>query len=332
MNTLITSVGRRAYLVDFFRKAMAEGDRLLGADCNPHAPALELFDEALLLPPTGDDRYAETLLRACVENEIELVVPINDLELPILARERARFAERGVFVLVSSPDVVDICSDKFRTAEFLVSHGFLAPRTFFDLAAAQRALEHGEISFPLLVKPRRGSASVGIVQVENQVQLEQEWNLHRRCDDIIQEHLGTGHYSLHGFSSGSGHPDLVIGLRVLYKTRGECYKAITVDDDELHRLGMRLGESLPMLGPWCVDVMQTPNGFVILEINPRIGGGYPVSEFAGGAFPRRIMALAAGDPVVSDPAAYEPGVAMLKLYTTIPEDGDWRKRRLQTYD
>ena len=332
MNLLITSIGRRAYLAEFFREALEPGDALFAADSDRHAPSLELFDRAFLIPPAAEPGYVGAMHDLCVEHEIDLVVPINDTELPILAREKRAFASHGTRILVSSPDVVEICADKYKTHQFLLESGIPTPATYASLEEAEAALERGDVEFPLLVKPRRGSASLGIVRVESLVQLRQEWALERRRDDMIQEYLGANHLSLHVFSDEAGHPDIVIGLRVLYKTRGECYKAVTIDDPGLLRVGQNLAAHLPVVGPWCVDVMAARGQLLVLEINPRLGGGYPVSHFAGAEFPRSILALAAGsslDPLYA--SGCQSNVTMLKQYTASMSERNWEGARLDSY-
>ena len=233
--------------------------------------------------------------------------------------------------MISSPEVVEICADKYKTHEFLLAGGIPTPATYSSLDEAEAALERGDVSFPLLVKPRRGSASLGIVRVENLVQLRQEWDLERRRDDMVQEYLGANHLSLHVFSDAEGSPDVVIGLRVLYKTRGECYKAQTIDDPALLRLGQDLAAWLPVIGPWCVDVMAVEGRLLVLEINPRLGGGYPVSHFAGAEFPRRILALAAGESLDPPSTGYRRGVTMLKQYTASMGESGWEEARFTAY-
>ena len=331
MNVLITSIGRRAYLAEFFREALGPEDELFAADSNRHAPSLELFDRAFLIPPATETGYVEALRAVCSNHQVDIVVPINDGELPILARERAAFEEAGTHIVISSPEVVEICADKYRTHEFLLESGIPTPATFASLEEAEVALERGEVEFPLLMKPRRGSASLGIVKVEDLTQLRQEWNLDRRRGDMVQEFLGTDHLSLHIFSDAEGTPDLVIGLRVLYKTRGECYKAETIDDPALDRLGHELAAHLPVVGPWCVDVMAINGRLVVLEINPRLGGGYPVSHFAGAEFPQRMLALATGRPLDPPLDGHRSGVTMLKQYTASMAENGWEEGRLTSY-
>jgi len=331
MNVLITSIGRRAYLAEFFREALGPEDGLFASDSNRHAPSLGLFDRAFLVPLATETGYVEALRTVCSDHQVDIIVPINDSELPILARERAAFEEAGTRIVISSPEVVEICADKFRTHEFLLRNGILTPATFVSLEEAEAALERGEVAFPLLVKPRRGSASLGIVKVEDLTQLRQEWNLDRRDGDMVQEFLGTDHLSLHIFSNAEGAPDAVIGLRVLYKTRGECYKAETIDDPSLDRLGHELAAHLRVVGPWCVDVMAVNGRLVVLEINPRLGGGYPVSHFAGADFPKRILALATGRPPDPPLDGHQPGVTMLKQYTASMGENGWEEDRLTSY-
>src|SRR5690606_35777472 len=95
-----------------------------------------------------------------------LLLSLNDLELPLLARHRDRFRARGTTAVVSSPEVIDICFDKWATGQFLAACGIAGPKSFLSLHDAQTALDRRELALPLVIKPRWGSASIGIAYVE----------------------------------------------------------------------------------------------------------------------------------------------------------------------
>lgn len=331
MNILITSIGRRAYLIKFFREALDSEDKLFVADCDPYAPALELGDKAFIIPRAFDEGYTGALLELCKDRHVDAVIPINDLELPILARNKALFAEEGIKVLVSDPEVIDICTDKYRTYEFLIWNGFRAPKTYIKLNDALQDFRAGAISFPLMVKLRKGSAGQGLVQVEDMEELRQEWELKRRGEDIISEYVGSEHYGLDIFSDCSGKPIAVFGVKVLYRKRGETYQAVSILDGKLIRTGVELANKIKLCGPWDVDLMATQEGYSILEVNPRLGGCYPVSHFAGADFPRKIISLIKGEALQNEIGDYKDGVVMLKQYTALKGITEGMERKFTRY-
>ena len=162
INILLTSAGRRNYLVEYFREALRGRGRVFAADARAGAPALQEADGVVVMPPADDPHYVDALLEFCEAQRIGLLVPLSDLELPGLAAARARFAALGTTVLVSSPAVIGRCADKWATYDFLRLHGLRTPATYLNLADAQRALAEGRERFPLVLKPRWGSAALGL--------------------------------------------------------------------------------------------------------------------------------------------------------------------------
>src|SRR5574340_1524927 len=173
MNGLLTSVGRRNYLVDYFREALGREGQVFVADANPFAPAAREADRAFTVPLVKHPDYFDALLDICRRNDVGLLLSLNDLELPRLARQRDRFERAGIHVVISRPEVIDICADKLATAEFLQSQGLPVPRAYVGLKELHQALEAGEISFPLVIKARWGSGSIGLGFVESQLDLEE---------------------------------------------------------------------------------------------------------------------------------------------------------------
>jgi len=114
------------------------------------------------------------------KKRITPLVSLNDLELPLLARHSARFRDVGTIPVISSPEVVDMCFDKWRTFKFLKASDLEAPNTYLSLADAQEALTRGDITFPLVVKPRWGTASIGIQYSDDDEELELDYMLAKK--------------------------------------------------------------------------------------------------------------------------------------------------------
>lgn len=167
MNVLLTCAGRRNYLVHAFREAVGPRGRVFVADARADASALGEADAGFVLPPVADVEYLDRLLALCREQSVGLLVPLNDHELPLLAAHRARFRAIGTRVVVAAPSVVAMCADKWATYTFLRARGIPTARTYRTFADARAALVCGEISFPLVLKPRWGSGSVGVEYVHD---------------------------------------------------------------------------------------------------------------------------------------------------------------------
>ena len=177
MNILFTCAGRRTYLLKYFKENLTEGDKVVATDMQLSAPALQVADVKLQVPAVYDPEYVNITLDICREQEIDALLSLNDLELPILAENKARFEQLGVKVVVSSPEVIDIAFDKYKTAQWVESLGLVAPKTYVRLEDAKRALAAGEIEFPLFMKPRWGSGSIGLESIADMEELDIYYNL-----------------------------------------------------------------------------------------------------------------------------------------------------------
>jgi carbamoyl-phosphate synthase large subunit len=172
MNILFTCAGRRTYLLKYFKVNISEGDKIIATDMQLTAPAVQVADIKLQVPAVYDPNYIDITLDICKQYNIDALISLNDLELPILADNKAKFEQIGVKVIVSSPEVIDICFDKYKTAQWTESIGLNAPKTYVTLASAKDALAKGEISFPLFMKPRWGSGSIGLETIDDMEELD----------------------------------------------------------------------------------------------------------------------------------------------------------------
>ena len=177
MNILFTCAGRRTYLLKYFKENMSAEDKVVATDMQLSAPALQAADVKLQVPAVYDPKYIDITLNICKEQEIDALISLNDLELPILAENKAKFEALGVTVIVSDPEVIDIAFDKYKTAQWVESIGLNAPKTYVTLASAKEALTKGEIAFPLFMKPRWGSGSIGLETIDDMEELDIYYHL-----------------------------------------------------------------------------------------------------------------------------------------------------------
>ena len=319
MNILFTCAGRRTYLLKYFKENMAEGDKVVATDMQLSAPALQAADVKLQVPAVYDPEYVKITLRICEEQKIDALISLNDLELPILAENKAKFEALGVKVIVSAPQVIDIAFDKYKTAQWVESLGLVAPKTYVRLADAKEALAKGEIEFPLFMKPRWGSGSIGLESIADMEELDIYYNLLMKKikktilatasvgDEyiMIQEKLTGNEFGLDIMNDLTGKNVAVSVKQKLAMRAGETDKAVTVDLPEVREMGKKIGESLGHIGNLDVDIMQRADGaYCVLELNPRFGGGYPFSYEAGVNMPKAIIQWVKGEEV--DPAILQP--------------------------
>lgn len=319
MNILFTCAGRRTYLLKYFKENMAEGDKVVATDMQLSAPALQAADVKLQVPAVYDPEYVNITLKICKEQKIDALISLNDLELPILAENKAKFEALGVKVIVSDPQVIDIAFDKYKTAQWVESLGLVAPKTYVRLADVKEALAKGEIEFPLFMKPRWGSGSIGLESIADMEELDIYYNLLMKKikktilatasvgDEyiMIQEKLTGNEFGLDIMNDLTGKNVAVSVKQKLAMRAGETDKAVTVDLPEVREMGKKIGEALGHIGNLDVDIMQRADGaYCVLELNPRFGGGYPFSYEAGVNMPKAIIQWVKGEEV--DPAILQP--------------------------
>lgn len=315
MNILFTCAGRRTYLLKYFKENLAEDDKIVATDMQLSAPALQLADIKVQVPAVYDPKYVDITLGICRKYAIEALISLNDLELPILAENKALFEAIGVKVIVSDPKVIDICFDKYKTAQWTESIGLNAPKTYVRLADAKKALAAGEIAFPLFMKPRWGSGSIGLETIDDMEELEIYYHLLMKKikktilatasvgDEyiMIQEKLTGKELGLDVMNDLQGNNVGVSVKQKLAMRAGETDKAITIDLPEVREMGRIIGENLKHIGNLDVDIMQRANGdYCVLELNPRFGGGYPFSYEAGVNMPLAIIKWLRGEEVPSE--------------------------------
>lgn len=308
MNVLLTSVGRRVKLVDFFAQALQKnGGQVFAADAANTAPGLYRARQGFIVPGVDDKAYADRIMEICIKHNIRLVVPFIDPELPVLAAARQAFAQRGITVLVSSPQVVAIAGDKLKTAGFFHSCGVSAPHTMpgeeIEGAAA-------EINFPAVVKPRFGSAGAGVHVCRDDEELL--FYLARVPHPIVQGYAPGDEVTMDILCDLEGNCLSIVPRKRLKVRGGEVERAVTVYDEELLALGARVAGALKPVGPINVQCFVSPDGVLFTEINPRFGGGYPLSHTAGAGFPEKIVRLARGERVSPAIGRYERGLVMMR--------------------
>lgn len=304
MNILFTCAGRRNYLIRYFREAF-KGGNMIAADLSPTAPALAEADIAVTVPEVDDPGYIEELCQIVKMHDIKLIISLNDLELPVLAKNRAAFDDYNCRVLVSGEEVIDTCFDKLKTIRFANELQIQVPETYTNYKSALEAISDKVMNYPLVVKPRWGSSSIGLEFPEDEEELKLAYDLiNHRLDRsilskassadrknaiIIQRKINGNEYGVDVINNLHGEHVAVIVKKKLGMRAGETDKAMTVRHNRLKKMASLIGEKLGHIGNLDCDFFEDDNGeLYLLEMNPRFGGGYPFSHEAGANLPKAI--------------------------------------------
>lgn len=310
-NILFTSAGRRVSLIRHFKKTLNDMNltgKIVTADLKRNAPAPFVSDYRELVPRVTDPGYIGVLKGICRQYKIKLLIPLIDTELVLLSHHKAEFAEMGVEVLVSSAETNEICFDKRKTHEFFKRAGVKSP----EILEPEKVLSDPEAPYPFLLKPVNGSCSVGVTKINN----AKELNFFREyiAEPILQELIVGDEYTLDVLVDFDGSVYSIVPRLRIETRAGEISKGMTVKNPALMAAGMKVVEALPgAVGCITVQCFLTGEGDIkFIEINPRFGGGFPLSIQAGADFPRWIIEMMLGNkrPIAVDD--WQDGVVMLR--------------------
>lgn len=291
MKILFTSVGRRVELMQAFRKAADElgvSLTIIGADITASAPALFFCDETKIVCRIREPEYIPQLLEICETEKIDCLIPTIDTDLLLLAENKEKFKAIGTKVLISAVDKVKLCRDKRYTADYFMSVGLKSPVPVDDAAKYN-------LGFPAFIKPKDGSSSIDAYKVNSAEELEEY--VKKVNDYIVQPFISGREFTIDIFCDYEGNPVYITPRERLAVRAGEVLKTrIHQDDTMIHEMLDLVADYKPC-GQITVQLIQdevTRDNYYI-EINPRFGGGAPLSIKAGADSAKAVIRMLNGE-------------------------------------
>lgn len=304
MNILFTGVGRRIELLQAFRNAalvLNKELKIYGADMAGTAPALAYCDYVRRVVAMKDPGYIQNLLNICAADNINLLIPTIDTDLLVLSENKERFEEIGTRVMISAPEMIRICRDKNNISKFFVDCGLHAPLPVNDW----REYTAG---FPAFIKPKDGSSSINAFRVDYGEELEVYAG---QIEDYIVQPFVNGHeYTIDIFCDWNGNPISIVPRERLQVRAGEVLKTQIYMGLVMIQEMKTLCKAFKPCGPMTVQLIRDDKGIDwYIEINPRFGGGAPLSMKAGARSAEAILKLMDGEKVsyctdIADGAIY----------------------------
>ncbi len=311
MNLLILSAGTRNKVVQYFKKEVGAEGKVVATDCSNLAPAVYDADRFYLVPRITAPGYLDRILEICREEQIDGVFSLIDPELSLLAKERERFLAVGTVPIVSDYELTETCLDKFRMYQMLCRMQIPTGRCFVDKEAFYRAVEEGEISYPVFIKPVRGSASINI----NKVNSREETDLLFTLDDdlMIQEYMDGQEYGADVYIDMiSGRCTSIFVKKKIKMRAGETDKSVSIKNEKLFTMIRNFVEECGFRGMIDIDIFEIDGCFYISEVNPRFGGGYPHAYACGVNMPAAVIRNLAGQENEVDIGNYAENICMMK--------------------
>jgi carbamoyl-phosphate synthase large subunit len=256
-----------------------------GTDTTALSSAFQLCDKKFLVKPVTHRNYIKQLLEIVKTNKVKLLVPTVDLDLKLLAKNKSKFSALGCFVLVSSPEVVDICQDKRKTFQFLKKNNFDTPVTM----SAKTALAKKKLNWPYFLKPWDGYASRGTAIIKSRRELLFFSKKIPNC--IAQEFVEGSEYTCDVYVDFNMKVRCVVPRKRIEVRTGEVSKGQVVKNSRIMNKAVEVVEKLGA-GPGVITLqlfLTEGDKVKFIEINPRLGGGVPLSIKAGADFPKWIL-------------------------------------------
>ncbi len=298
MNILLSCVGKRGYIADFFVKELGDQCKVVGTSNSRWTVGFDHCHKNCILPNVGSPEYIPALLELCQKEQIDTLLSFFDYDVYILSQHLDQFRAIGVTPIIPSPQVCTIAFNKYLTALFLEANGLPTPKTYMSLKKAMAALENGDLTFPVFVKPAFGYASKDLYRVYNLQDMITHFTNHKGM--IIQEFIKGVEYSYDLFNDLEGKLVTMVCKRKILMRSGETDKSETIYNTKMMEIGKRLAEVVGHVGPMDVDLMMQDGKPYILELNPRFGGGYPNSYYAGANYVKLIIDLVRRDQAALD--------------------------------
>ncbi len=311
MNILILSAGTRNKVVQYFRKALSGRGLVIATDCSDLAPAIYNADKYYIVPRMTAPGYLNDILDICKKEQVDGVLSLIDPELSLLAEHMEDFEMIGTTVIGSSYELCEMALDKFRMYGWLVEHGYKCANSYMDKAAFYADVDSGYISYPVFVKPVRGSASIAISKVYDKETLE--LLLDHNEGLMIQEFLDGQEIGADVYIDIiSGEVVSIFTKKKLKMRAGETDKAVSFKDEKLFALIEEFVREAGYRGQIDIDVFEINGEYYISEVNPRFGGGYPHAYECGCDHMKLIIENLAGKINQKLIGAYDDGVYMMK--------------------
>lgn len=316
MNILITSVGTRDKIVQYFKKTIGNNGNVVTTDMSELAPALYEVDKHYVVPAITDSNYMNCIYDICKKEKIDAILSLIDPELSLLAKNEEEFSKLGVKVIGSSYDVCELAFNKMHMYEWLKANGYKYARSYDNIDRFYEDLKAGLISFPVFVKPICGSASIGIEKVEDEEVLNFIWG---HADNLmIQEYLNGTEIGVDVYIDMISHEVVsMFAKKKLLMRAGETYKAVSIKEQRLFELVEQFCKDCGFLGQIDIDIFEINGEYYISEVNPRFGGGYPHAYECGcnhmALIENNIQNIANKKNIGN----YKEGVYMMKYNETI---------------
>jgi len=311
MNLLILSAGTRNKIVQYFRSTLEGNGHVIATDCSDIAPAIYDADRYYIVSKITAPEYIDVVLDICKKEKVAGVLSLIDPELSLLAKHAEEFQAVGTTVIGSSYDLCEMALDKMQMYEWLEERHYKCAKSYMDEEALYADVEAGKITYPVFVKPIRGSASIAISKVYDRETVELLFAHNEGL--MVQEFLDGQEIGADVYIDMiSGEVVSIFTKKKIKMRAGETDKAVSFKDPVLFELIEKFVMEAGYKGQIDIDIFEIDGQYYISEVNPRFGGGYPHAYESGCDHMRLILENLRGNANARNIGAYEEGIYMMK--------------------
>lgn len=301
MNILLTSSGRRSHLVKYFKLL---GHKVYCVNSDKYSSAMYFSDDSMIVPPTRSSNFLKIIGDYSKENKIDIIIPLTDLDVLTFSENIHFFKNLKVEILVSPKNVVRICSDKWLSYKLLKKFEIPQPKTYINLNNLTLHWEKKLVNFPILMKPRLGSASRGVIEIESMKDLRnmhniyvsrmKKINLDKSNKFIYQEKIIGEEFALTVLNDNSGKYLDSFSVRKIFMRSGETDAGYVVKDSSLQELAKKLSGVLSHHFYAEIDTIKSRGKHYPIDINLRFAGSYQFLHSSGVNLPEQILRILKG--------------------------------------
>ncbi len=328
MNILLTSIGRRDYLVSYFKKSIQNRGKLFVSN-STYSSAFELADGSVKTPLIYENNYISFIIDFCKRNNIKAVMSVFDIDLLILSKNNEQFIQEGITLILAPLEFVEICNDKWLTYQFLKNLKIGTPKSFNSLKETKEAIINEDIKYPIFLKPRWGMASIGVYKIYDEEELDV---ITKRClreisethlkyesastpenQIIFQEFLDGQEYGMDIVTDLTGKYVETFVKKKISMRSGETDLGETVANCKFEEISRKITAKSKHQAILSVDMFVTESGVFVTEMNCRISGHYPLSHLAGVDLPTQIIDWLENKPTNLNLLKMKEGVKITKV-------------------
>lgn len=296
MNLLITAIGKRVQLIEYLKKTCT----VIGVDASFDNPAKYFVDTFYKVSSFNQISYVDELIDICKKERIEGLIPLHEGEFDVLNENRKSFEKIGTKIILSDQSIISICNNKIETNSFFLKNQIESPKTYIN----KNELINLDCNKKYIIKPANGMGSAEVYTATNLETIISCYDIIAASDKkpIVQECIEGVEYTVDVLCDFDGIIISVVPRQRLEVRSGEVSKSKTINNkliiEKTINLIKLLNLSGRVIGPITVQGFLTPdNKFVFIEINPRFGGGVPLTFESGVNYGEYFIHMIKGEKI-----------------------------------